>query len=360
VLELPANGSRVLHALGLRQTLSESSREPAFSLTRSASSGFLLSQRPMGAFSDARYGAPCYLIETARLLSILAIACDAHQIPIEFGAHIDQVDTESATLMLNDGSRPQHRAVVIATGIHSNLANCLQQRRPIDTGTYTVLRARSSTSSSKQPTNNITTWVGPDACCLEFPVVPDQAIADDQAGAESRGAEDVELIAVTRDESTGSVDSMLTNLFERRHPGLEKLVDSVREASVQTFTAIEVADVWYSGRCALLGNICHASEAYASYGTAAALEDAWVLSRMMERWDEQPHQGFSDYQRYRRPRAKRLKSDASEQIAELTLPDRKAIWRRNFRLSMTSRFLPEVTMQRLDWLYGYDCIKGFA
>ena len=25
----------------------------------------------------------------------------------------------------------------------------------------------------------------------------------------------------------------------------------------------------------------------------------------------------------------------------------------------SARFLPEIAMQRLDWLYGYDCIKGF-
>jgi len=94
-------------------------------------------------------------------------------------------------------------------------------------------------------------------------------------------------------------------------------------------------------------------------GPDAALEDAWVLSRMMERWEEQPHQGFADYARFRRPRAQRLARFDTEQNRILTLTQTRDIWLRNIRWSMTSRFLPEIAMQKLDWLYGYDCIKGF-
>ena len=27
--------------------------------------------------------------------------------------------------------------------------------------------------------------------------------------------------------------------------------------------------------------------------------------------------------------------------------------------ALSTRFLPEIAMQKLDWVYGYDCIKGF-
>ena len=85
-----------------------------------------------------------------------------------------------------------------------------------------------------------------------------------------------------------------------------------------------------------------------------------MLSRMMERWDDEPHQGFADYERYRKPRARRLRAFATHQFALHTLKDPAARWRRNLSLSLTSRFLPEITMRKLDWLYGYDCIRGFA
>ena len=44
----------------------------------------------------------------------------------------------------------------------------------------------------------------------------------------------------------------------------------------------------------------------------------------------------------------------------LAEPAGLAAWQRNLNWSLTSRFLPEIAMQRTDWLYGYDSIKGFA
>ncbi len=346
VLELTPNGSRILHALGLRSNLAEVSRQPPFATTHNAATGFLLAQRPLGAFSEARYGAPCYLIEARWLITLLSDACEQLGIAIEFNTHVDQIDTASATLTVAGGHLQQHRATVIATGAGSNLSNCLEQRHWDQDADYMVIRARSSTATTtRRPHNNINTWVFPGGCCTELPL-------EDQR---------VELLAVIHgSRSAAPAEDELAARLDRCHPNLKRIVEGITQAEYMETLTTQIAEYWYAGRCALLGDVCHAGAPHATYGTAAAMEDAWVLSRMMERWEEEPHQGFADYQRYRKPRAQRLKKAALAHIDELTLSDRGAVWRRNILWSMTSRFLPEIAMQKLDWLHGYDCIKGFA
>ena len=85
-----------------------------------------------------------------------------------------------------------------------------------------------------------------------------------------------------------------------------------------------------------------------------------MLATMMERWEENPSEGFAEYQRYRAPRLKRMLREGRKQIDELLTTDRRARALRNLKWGLASRYLPEATMARQDWLFGYDCIKGFA
>jgi 2-polyprenyl-6-methoxyphenol hydroxylase-like FAD-dependent oxidoreductase len=121
----------------------------------------------------------------------------------------------------------------------------------------------------------------------------------------------------------------------------------------------EPLEYWYAGKVVLLGDACHPLPVYSMQGACAAIEDAWVLGTMMERWEDTPAEGFSDYQRYRLPRVKKLRLQAIIAAANLSMAQRSDIWRRNVKWALTSRFLPEISMEALDWLYGYDCIKGF-
>jgi hypothetical protein len=81
---------------------------------------------------------------------------------------------------------------------------------------------------------------------------------------------------------------------------------------------------------------------------------------MMERVGDAPHLDFAEFERFRRPRARRLREHALAELGALAAVERGVVWRRNLKWAFGSRFLPELEMQRLDWLYGYDCIKGFA
>lgn len=151
----------------------------------------------------------------------------------------------------------------------------------------------------------------------------------------------------------------MRRLLERTHPHLRELIEEP-EVSRLSQPVADVAEFWFAEKLVLLGGACHAHPDFPALNASAALEDAWILSRMMERWEEAPYEGFADYERYRKPRAKRLRAYAGAERAVLTERSGMAVWQRNLKWSLTSRFLPEISMQQTDWLYGYDCIKGFA
>ena len=89
------------------------------------------------------------------------------------------------------------------------------------------------------------------------------------------------------------------------------------------------------------------------------LEDAWVLSRMLENYEEEFQQGLAAYEKYRRPRTDRVRRWDQSLLASYTKPTGAARISRNIGIALRSRFLPEIAMQRLDWFHSYDCIKGF-
>ncbi|MEM8769686.1 MAG: NAD(P)-binding protein [Pseudomonadota bacterium] len=350
LLEITPNGSRVLQALGLKEALMAASITPDFATLRSARTGFLLSQRPLGAFSEARYGAPTCLIEHGTLQQLLRSALADHEVPIVDGTAVTDIDTARSRLSFSDGKSRQHLACAVATGRAPEAMNDLLESRDwaVDPA-ITGIRARGPRRTADRAQERFqSTYVGPGFLLTERPVPV-------SAGDEPI----VELTAwVTAPRPEREATAALDGLLKNCHPHL-KTLHAERQVNYVEVPQAPVAEFWQTGRAALLGEFCHGHPAHSQLAPAAALEDAWILSRMMERWEDEPHQGFGDYEHFRRSRAARLRRFAETDFRAQTEARGVSAWWRNFRWSLGSRFLPEIAMQRQDWLYGYDCIKGF-
>lgn len=353
-LLLTANGTRVLHAIGLKDVLADIASVPQFATLRHARTTFLLSQRPLGAFSDARYGAPDVLVNGAALTAALREHAAALGVPLEQTAPVTDIDAGDATLTLGNGEEHRHLAVAVASGMPTEdgtdgLRNLLNERswqQAEDLITLRVLGERAE--PSREHERFINTWVADGLIAVERAV----------PGAEQRLA--LTLLAPTAGRpDNDDPEALMALLLARVHPYLRGLLANP-EVTLQAEPITSVAEYWFAEKMVLLGGACHAHPAFPELTASAALEDAWVLSRMMERWEETPHKGFADYERYRKPRARRLRAYAEAERATLAERSAAATWQRNFKWSLTSRFLPEIAMARTDWLYGYDAIKGFA
>ncbi len=324
-LDLSPNATRILAALGLGETLTGFAFEPALITQRAWHSGYLLTQRPLGSFARDRYGAPHLIVDEGALRDTLRE--QLHHLGV----------TERAPDLTHDTD-------TLLIGCHTQSSIRRAMGYDQDTATPSWISWRATVAGARAPRHldprAITSWIGPEQTFRHWP------------GADGRSLSLQALVPAAAGRDIAAA-------FSAWHPTVRRLIDAARDEHHAPLWEEPVLEQWYQHNLVLLGDACHRLHPYLQQGVALALEDAWVLARMLERWEEEVHHALHDYERFRRARVNRVRAETRWRWAEAI---QSAGWRaqgRNLRDSLMNRFLPEMTMQQLDWLYGYDCIKGF-
>lgn len=353
-VQLSPNASRVLVALGLRDALHEAAFYPQAVHLRTWRTGYLLAMRPLGHFSESRYGAPYVHIHRGDLQKLLLDAAVERGVTVKTGWSCSAVGQDSDGAWLDFGDqRVRHAAVIGCDGIHSVIRESLfDSTRPRFTGHMAwrgMVPAAALEKGIIPPT--ATVWLGPQRHFVHYYV---------------RGGELVNFVGIVEtDRWTGESwreagdPAELAADFAGWHPMVGTLIEAAGDVYRWALYDHDPLPRWTRDRITLLGDACHPMVPYLAQGAAMAIEDAWVLSRMLERWDDLPAEGLSEYERYRRPRTARVQQRSRDQGKEFHLSEPWPVLRRNFKFALGSRFLPEIAMQRFDWLHGYDCIRGF-
>ncbi|MEQ8860020.1 MAG: FAD-dependent monooxygenase [Pseudomonadales bacterium] len=353
-VQLSPNATKVLIALGLKAALAEIAFYPKAVHLRTWHTGYLVASRPLGGFSEARYGAPYYHVHRGDLHALLLNRAIERGVVVRTGhrSRAAGEDAHGPWLEFDDG-QIHHDAVVGCDGIHSVVrASLFDAAEPRFTG---HLAWRAMIPTEALPKNLIpptaTAWLGPKRHFVHYYV---------------RGGELVNFVGVVEtDRWTGESwrepgdPAELAADFADWHPMVRTLIEHAGDAYRWAIYDREPLPTWTRGAITLLGDACHPMRPYLAQGAAMAIEDAWVLSRMLERWEDDPAQGLAEYERYRRPRTAKVQLASRAQGEEFHLSERWDMWRRNFKLALGSRYLPEIAMKQFDWLHGYDCVRGF-
>ena len=302
---LSANLTRVIHALGRGDALAELSYAPDREQIRLARSAYLLSELPLGRFIQQRYGAPHVNIETQALLKVL----DAGT-PTQSDAHL-------SIEQLAD----QHSVVLATTAAP-------QQASPTHELRYAAI------PEDNTPNHANITWLGDGCVAFQFSTL----------------------------QATHYLFSAPINQLpapQHWHPSLHDALNAATR--VATFNAFEppMREHWYAANIAFLGQAVFAGSTHQRETLALGLEDAWVVSRMLENYEEDIVDGLREYEKYRRARARRVAANTTETAIKHLSTSPWSRLTRNINIAVSSRFLPEIAMQRIDWLYGFDCIRGF-
>ena len=352
-IQLSPNATRVLHALKLRDALKEPAFYPRAVHFRTSRSGFIVAQRPLGKFSEDRYGSPYYHIHRADLHQVLLEAANELGIDIQVDRCCADVEPKDGSITFEDGTRVSHDVVVGCDGIHSAVrAALLGPDEPRFTG-HVAWRAMVPVERlPKQliaPTTTV--WMGPRKHFVHYYV---------------RGGTLVNFVGIVENPSwqeeswrTLGDKRELAIEFADWHASLATLIDNVDDCYKWALYDRDPLPNWSIGHATLLGDACHPMLPYMAQGAAMAIEDAWVLSRMLEHYEEDVAVAFSEYARYRKPRTAKVQIGSRAQGRSFHLDRGWSILKRNLRLGLGTRFLPEIAMQQLDWLHGYDCIRGF-
>src|SRR5690606_25878494 len=114
------NASRVLIALGLRGDVAQVAFHPEAVHLRTWRRGYLVATRPLGGFSEARYGAPYWHVHRGDLHGVLLAAARTRGIRLETGCPCRGAGQDDAGPWIElESGRARHDVVVGADGIRS-------------------------------------------------------------------------------------------------------------------------------------------------------------------------------------------------------------------------------------------------
>ncbi|MEM9622350.1 MAG: hypothetical protein AAF993_11915 [Pseudomonadota bacterium] len=302
VVTLPACHSKVLQALNCGDDLLQAALAPDRQQTRLIQSAYLIAELPLGKFVHDRYQAPHLNIEYTALLTLLQGTQTTTEAPA-----LAQLQRDYTLVLVTEPLEVQ-----------TTPSRCWYAEHA---------RAESRTTA------NIS-WLGQDVW-----------------GWQLATAQKSHYFFVTADGNPPQAQSC--------HPSIQAAANSAEPIFNLVPPAAEVREHWYEGRVVYLGDACYPPSLFLREASCTGVEDAWVLSRMLENYEEDYADALQQYEYYRRPRARKILRAAQDQTTRANQPAIARRFLQHLNTALSSRFLPEIAMQRIDWLYGYDCIRGF-
>lgn len=347
-LALAANATRILRALQVLDAVEAAATRPIVRHLRGWRSSYIVGFVPLGGHHETRYGAPYISISHAALQRILLQAARARGIAVHWQARCHGVaqDTRHATARFADAER-HYDALIGSDGAASGVRAALFDAPTARTTQRTVCWGIAPTAAlpAMYTMAAETLWLGPHRHVWHVPLEGGAALGF------------VAMLPTTEQPYTART---VRAAFAGWHADLRALFEGVETVQQQRLAAWRPLPSCTNGRIALLGDACHPMLPSLSHGAAAAIEDAWVLARLLEDAEDAPISALEEYQFYRSPRTRRLQLEAERLAAWCENANPWGRLLRNLRVGIASRLLPELVTEDRDWLEGYDAIKGFG
>ena len=143
---------------------------------------------------------------------------------------------------------------------------------------------------------------------------------------------------------------------EQLHPALHPYLECEEPLVVGSGN---VNETMYSGNTAFVSTAVSKPWPTQLPFTNYGVEDAWVLARMLENYEDHLSTALSEYEKYRLPRHRKVNNYSELYLGRYLHKTGMSKLGRNLGIALRSRFLPEMAMQQVDWFHQYDCIRGF-
>lgn len=277
---LSANVMKALRRLGVEDALVDAGIKPHCYISRAWDTGETMYEIIFDAESEQHYGGPYLNIHRGDLHAVLERVVTPGTIRFDHRLSDLRESGESMRLTFENGETAEADIVIGADGIRSKVRETLLGNEPprfVGAAAYRAIFPSERLRGFEIP--DCTKWWGTDRHILPYfmtnrrdeiyviGVVPWHKWTSDAAS-----------LASSREE--------LLAAFAGFHQDLQRILDAAQDVSVWPIYDRERDDRWSGGRIALLGDACHPMRPYMAAGGAMAVEDAVILSRCVDSFDD--------------------------------------------------------------------------
>lgn len=279
-IQLGPNATRVLQAWSLGPALDRVAAFPQRLSVRSARSGDMLAQMPLGTTVLERYGAPYATLHRADLHRILLDGAQLAGVDLVLDRHVASVRETAdgvAVGVSHAAAETEVQALVGADGLWSRVRQQVwADGLPAPSGhlAYRTLIAQDELPADLR-SDDVTVWLGPRLHVVSYPVHQGHWLNVVAIVHGSRGDDPKEW------DKTAAGPDLLQALGSTCAP----LQDLVRAAATWRLwvlherSPIKGAQAMARGRIALVGDAAHPMRPYLAQGAGMAIEDAQELGR---------------------------------------------------------------------------------
>jgi salicylate hydroxylase len=346
-VQISANGTRVLHALGVLDRLRALACEASGKEIRLWNSGQTWKLFDLGAVSIERYGFPYLTVYRPDLLAVLADAVRARKPDaIRLGARAAGVAQHggNVTLVLEDGGKAEADILIGADGVHSKVREALfGEDRPKFTG---LMAWRATVPMRALPAHLHravgTNWVGPGRHVVHYPVHRGELM--NFVGIVERGDWRVESWT-----AKGSAEECAAD-FAGWHADVHAMIANAPSLYKWALLGRDPMGRWTEDAVTLLGDACHPMVPMLAQGAVMAIEDGYVLARCLERFDART--ALARYEAARLDRTRRAILGSAQNAARFHNPRlADAAGAQDY----VEREWSEARVgERYEWLFTYD------
>jgi salicylate hydroxylase len=351
-IQLAANGTRVLYALGVGEALAALSCETESKEIRIWNTGETWKLFDLGKLSIERYGAPYFTVYRPDLLSVLEQAVRREKrASIRLGARCVGFaqDGQRVCLRLENGETAEGDVLVGADGVHSRIRQALfGPDRPQFTG---IIAWRGIVPMDRLPAHMVrkigTNWVGPGGHVVHYPLRAGKVM--NFVGALERSDWQVESW------SARGTNEELTRDYAGWHDDVHALIRNIPVPFKWALMTRPPMARWTVGRVTLLGDACHSMVPFLAQGANMALEDGYILARALSEIQGDPGARLARYEEARRERTRRTVEGSANNIVRF---HNKALADPDTARSYVDReWATAPVADRYEWLFRYDVTK---